>query len=70
MILVALCLLATYLILLLAGVTMLARATVQAPEGFEDAQGFHTLGPVQEPGGKLPHLVEMSVPVHASLHAL
>ena len=38
-------LLAVFTILSTVGLTMLLRAARTAPEGFEDAQGFHALNP-------------------------
>ena len=69
MILVAICLLATYVVLFLVGITMLARAAVHAPSGFEDAEGFHLLSPVQELGSKQPPSADLPASVRASLRA-
>ena len=38
-------LIATFIALSATGLTMLARAARSAPEGFEDAKGFHACNP-------------------------
>ena len=48
-------LIATFVALSATGLTLLARAARSAPEGFEDAKGFHACNPddltVSEPAG-------------------
>ena len=56
-----LCLLVVFLVLATISVIMLARASKCAPEGFEDARGFHALASAQGSA------VSPDVPLHDSL---
>lgn len=64
----ALCLLTIYFVLFAAGVIMLAHATKHAPDGFEDARGFHVVGSTQASSAKLEPLPAATPPVHGLLH--
>ena len=64
----ALCLLTIYFVLFVAGLIMLARAAKQAPNGFEDARGFHVISPTQEAGAKAQTPPAAQPPVRELLH--
>ena len=56
------CLFVVFLVLTATGVIMLARASRHAPEGFEDARGFHALDSFEE-----EEAVSLETPLHDSL---
>ena len=68
MIAVTFSLLTTYLALFVVGMIMLARASERAPQGFEDAGGFHVVCSTQASGAKPLASVVEPAPTRELVH--